>query len=94
MKYLEFINFLQEILELDHENLFSVRFILDNRSELLTQNFNIFEDRNLISGAEQSNPNNIFFIDPITIHHVKLEGPTATLGFDFNKEFGAKMSND
>ena len=94
MQYLGFIKFLQEILELDHEDLYSVKFILDNRAELLTQNFNVFEDRNLISASEQSNPNNIFFIDPETIHHVKLEGPTTTLGFDFKKQISEKITND
>lgn len=94
MQYLGFIKFLQEILELDQEDKYTVRFILDNRCEFLTQNFNIFQDRDLISGSEQSNPNNIFFIDPTNIHHVKLEGPTTSLGFDFNKEFSEKISND
>lgn len=94
MQYLGFIKFLQEILELDHENLYSVKFILDNRAELTTQNFNIFEDRDLISGSEKNNPNNIFFIDPVTIHHVILEGPANTLGFDFNKQLEDKISQD
>ena len=94
MQYLGFLKFVQEVLEADHDDKYYVRFILDNRAEIATRDFNVFADRNLISASEIDKPNNIFFLDPLTIHHVKLEGPSSTVGFDFKKQFEESLSSD